>query len=490
MKTQKPILANPKIQRLQGPLISFIVHTLVIFCLLKFVTMKTEENVDELAVYIHNREIIEIEEVLPMEVQNIAELEDEAMSVPLEAPVSKDANLDQLEEFDFENLEMDESVEFNFNEPFVNEPLSNLYEISELYKTRTTKNRSNVLNKFGGSEAGQDALLNALRWLKGVQLENGSWVDKPAHTALAILSFLAHGDTTLSAEFGSSIQNALHFLVKSMPTDGTFCGNSAYVHGITTYALSEAYGITNIPFIKSAMDYGVSKIVDGQHVDGGYDYKYKKGKRWDLSIAGWQIQALKAAYAAGSDSPGILDALEKSTRFVKSTYKNGKFGYSSPGSGGNMTGVGTLCLQLLGKSKSLEARGGYNTIISKRIRKLQNIIDESNWSTKAAKHLYGWYYETQAVFHEGGNEWRKWNKLFQNVLLKNQHDDGHWQVNKASYGFKNDLSGKVYCTTLCCLQLSVYYRYLPTYKFVKENFLRHVKFDITNHNSESGIIIE
>ncbi len=440
MKRQETILVHPKIQRLQGPLISFVIHALVIFFLLKFVTMKTEESIDELAVYIHHRDRIEIEEISPVEAQDIAEFENEAILSPLEAPVTKDVNLDELDEIDFENVEIDERLEFNFNESFVNEPLSNLYEVSELYKSRTIKHRSNALNKFGGSEAGQDALLNALRWLKDVQSENGSWVNKPAHTALAILSFLAHGDTTLSEEFGSTIQNALHFLVKSMPSDGSVCGKSAYVHGITTYALSEAYGITNIPFLKSAMEYGVLKIVEGQQDDGGYDYKYKKGKRWGLSIAGWQIQAMKAAYAAGSECPGLLDALEKSTRFVKSTYKNGKFGYSSSGSGGNMTGVGTLCLQLLGKSKSKEAKGGYDTIISKRIKKLQNIIDESNWSTKAAKYLYGWYYETQAVFHKGGNEWKKWNRLFQNLLLQNQHDDGHWQVNKAAYGFKNSNS--------------------------------------------------
>jgi hypothetical protein len=475
-------------QQLKGPIISLAIHALYIYCLLKFVTLKTEEQVYELEIEVRDVEIKEIQEAVEPELLVADE------DVPIDDFLT-DVDFPAANEFiddvahEIDDVILESTDNFSGEEFLEIEPLASLFELPSHYSGRLQEKRNQVLKKYGASESSQTALLKALEWLKSVQEKNGSWAGNPAHTALGLLCFLAHGETPTSSEFGDTVQKAMHFLVKSMPSDGSICKNSTYAHGMVTYALSEAYAMTSVPMLVPAMNYGLQRIIDGQQVSGGFDYKYKKGKRWDLSIAGWQIQALKAGFAAGAEIPSLLTAMKKASEFVKTTYKNQKFGYSSPGSGKNMTGVGTLSLQLLGEGGSREVQGGCETILSRRMEKLGGILTEANWSKTAGKYLYGWYYDTQAMFHKGGSYWRKWNSIFQKVLTTFQEEDGHWEVGKASYGFKEDLSGKIYCTTLCCLQLEVYYRYLPTYKVVKTNFIRRAKLDITK-DDDVGLIIE
>ena len=43
-------------------------------------------------------------------------------------------------------------------------------------------------------------------------------------------------------------------------------------------------------------------------------------------------------------------------------------------------------------------------------------------------------------------------------MVKNQEADGHWESGTTHH------ANNVYDTTLCCLCLEVYYRYLPTYE--------------------------
>ena len=73
---------------------------------------------------------------------------------------------------------------------------------------------------------------------------------------------------------------------------------------------------------------------------------------------------------------------------------------------------------------------------------------------------------TQAVFQRGGSDWKKWNSLFQKHLLDNQHPEGYWLSPAKGIETERcsmvDIDNKVYSTTLCALQLTVYYRYLPS----------------------------
>jgi len=250
----------------------------------------------------------------------------------------------------------------------------------------------------------------------------------------------------------------------AVPESSTTGLSRAYTNGIVTYALAEAYGLTKIPFIKPALEKGLGFIVRGQQSNGGFDYSYKKGKRWDLSVAGWQIQAMKAGYVAGADVPNLMEAIEKGISYLKKvTFKNGKFGYAAPGSGGwAMQGAGTLCLQLVGQGGSAEAKAGV-----KNIRENHQVVWNNNKAFSS--DCYAWYYETQAMFHAGQSAWRKWNKQFSKELIANQKTDGHWDSPGKPTPKRKTRSeyDPYYSTCLCCLSLQVYYRYLPSYKMPK-----------------------
>ena len=99
-----------------------------------------------------------------------------------------------------------------------------------------------------------------------------------------------------------------------------------------------------------------------------------------------------------------------------------------------MTGVATLCLQLLGEGEDKEARGG--------MKALKMI--SCDWDKPGIySPLYGWYYITQAKFHQGGQTWSAWNNRFAGQYVRNQHEDGHWSFPTKETGSNQ---GDVYST--------------------------------------------
>jgi hypothetical protein len=479
-------------EHLTGPIISFFLHIIVLFLLTYLVRGKPEPPPPPIQVVVEEVEIKELEEPMVEEIEEVEEEEitEEAPSMEVEAPTPVESTADSaIEDASDDAPETDDDMDFE--EVLDVAPTSTPLKLAGLYGGRTKAGRAGSVRRFGGSKRGQDAVLKALRWLASVQRADGSWQNHGAHTGLALLCFLAHGETPLSEEFGLTVQKGMQWLANGMPTGDRIFGNRAYTHGIATYALAEAYGMTQIPFLRTAMENGLAKIVEGQQRGGGFDYRYAKGARWDLSVGGWQYQAMKAGYVAGASTPGLYDAIERGIKHLRQdVYKNYKFGYSSPGGGGNMTGVGTVALQLLGEPKCKEAVGGCETIAESRLAMYSKYLKEDHdyWLEHAGHPIYGWYYDTQAMFHRGGRTWKKWNSVFEKVLVKNQHKEGYWESEKG-HGGGRSLTGKIFTTTLCCLQLEVYYRYLPTFKMPKQGFIKEAKGGLMD-DEDTGLIIE
>ncbi len=348
--------------------------------------------------------------------------------------------------------------------------------LRDLYGTRTPEGRAAALQDHAGGHGGEteSAVLRALKWLKDNQRDDGSWQGEgsarspTAMTGLALLAFLAHGETPGSEYFGPTVRRALQFLIETdQREDGTFrnteVGNrgGVYAHGIASYALSEAYALTRIMEIRPAMEKAIAHIVQGQRPDGGYDYRFAKdGGERDrcTSVAGWMTQAMKAAHMANANVPGLEQAMENAARGFKLQYVSdaGHFIYAS-NSGGirhSMTPIGTLCLQLLGHARSAEARGGLRTISD-----WSPSWTNPNMSGGILEPVYVWYYTAQAFFHQGGPIWQRWNDTFAPMLVENQNEDGSWSW---THGRSADY-GPVYHTVFNALSLMVYYRYLPTY---------------------------
>jgi len=87
--------------------------------------------------------------------------------------------------------------------------------MSGIYGNRSPGARGRAMKKFGGNGIAEGAVLRALRWLKVNQAKDGSWPkSKHAMTSLALLTYMAHGETPESEEFGKTVQEAIKYLVK------------------------------------------------------------------------------------------------------------------------------------------------------------------------------------------------------------------------------------------------------------------------------------
>ena len=209
-----------------------------------------------------------------------------------------------------------------------------------------------------------------------------------------------------------------------------------------------------LPGMREAFENGVKTIIKYQQPGGSWVYgsgNYEANGREDLSVTGWQYQALKAAKLSGLKIDKLHAAIEKTVKYLQSKQtKDGGFG--NPNKGGynqwNLSGVGILGLQTLGQGKTAEIKKGI------KFAHEMFVQDPPNWSNV---NLYAWYYYAQAFFQNNGPEWKLWNETALPAILANQNKDGSWSPTALGGSEGGD---NIYSTALCTLMLEVYYRYL------------------------------
>ena len=348
----------------------------------------------------------------------------------------------------------------------------------------------------GGSMYGdpntEAAVLKALRWLKKTQKPNGSWSPAPvSNTGLAILAFLAHGETPASKEFGPTVEKALQFLigsiVKNKAGEPTFKGadGNEYATLIATYALCEAYGMTRNPNTKIVAMQTLQRIVNNQSPTGGWDYHMnKKSTRDDMSYAGWALQALKAGKMAGMHPEGLDECIKKAVKCLKTrNFKNGGFNYTAGGNPTGLTATGCLAMQLLGYMNEPEVRSALDFM-----RQWKPAF-KGEGGAKAGGPLPGHnpqyysYYAAQCKYQAGMCQgaapanvkaWQDWNLAMKalyppSIITPSEtipgpdgkpRKIGYWKMHPDEKTCQS--GGDTMATCLCALQLMVYYRYLPT----------------------------
>ena len=455
-------------ESLIGPVISTVFHIILIIVLAIFITDKVKEPIAEIEVVMEEVEEVEIEPP-PVEQPEPEEIQKEDTTNPVLTTVAVenvDTNDQALEDTNDDAPSTDDNMADQVVSDVIVSPSA--FASSSVMGGRSASGRASAVSKFGGSKVGQDNLLKALWWLKKVQNPDGSWgkAEMPAHTGLALLTFLAHGETPTSKHFGPTVKKAIMWLVNDPVGKRHGSHGRAYEHAIKSYALCEAYAMTGISMIEDAMNKNIRRVIDGMQKGGSYDYHYKKTNRQDLSLAGWNYQALKAAHVAGCEEKGLTEAIYKAIGWLKEhTRGENKFPYdtrdnepkqSKPRP--SMRAVGVLCLQLFGEGHCEEIKDDLEIIAKDDLAAYQ-------WETNLRQSLYGWYYATQTMFQEGGAKWRAWNRKFQKVLNDSQHPEGYWHnPNISAKVDGGDLTLKIYSTCLSALQLTVYYRYLPSSK--------------------------
>ena len=346
-----------------------------------------------------------------------------------------------------------------------------------------------------GDAQTEAAVLKALRWLKKTQLPNGSWKPSPvSNTGLAILAYLAHGETPSSKEFGPTVMKAMQFLIdstykkkdKNNKEVVSFKGadGNEYATLIATYALCEAYGMTRNPNTKIVAMQTLQRIVDNQGPTGGWDYGINsKSTRDDMSFAGWALQALKAGKMAGMHPKGLDECIKKAIKCLKTrNFKNNGFNYCAGGGPTGLTATGCLAMQLLGYMNEPEVKAALDTMRpwqpsfeGVKGKKLTEALPTAN-------PQYYCYYAAQCKYQAGMCQgatpanvktWQEWNlamKALYPRTIKTLPETvpgpdgkprkiGYWDCGKDS---TCKSAGDTMTTCLCALQLMVYYRYLPT----------------------------
>jgi len=341
----------------------------------------------------------------------------------------------------------------------------------------STAERLEKLRQNGGSAECEAAVSKALEWLKTKQNPDGSWGTgyKSAMTGMALLCYLGRCETPESPFYGENVMKGILYLIElskkneyGMIAENTKQSGATYEHGIATYALGEMYtlarlGSKSLPGMKEAFEKGVELIIKNQKPEGGWGYggtgdiAYNPEGGSDLSVTGWQYQALKAAKHTGLKIPKLTSSIALTMKYLeKMQTKDGGIGGTNREQAynqWNLTGTGVLGLQTLGKGKT--------SVIDKGIKFLRafTTAEPLDWNKNC--NLYCWYYYTQAFFQKGGDDWKFYNEQLLPQLLNNQAPDGSWKTERSNnIGSAGNMEGGIYKATLCTLQLEVYYRYL------------------------------
>lgn len=324
-----------------------------------------------------------------------------------------------------------------------------------------------------------DAAINrAVRFLLSQQQTNGSIADRGHENAMTSLAIMAlasvgHQPADPTAE-GAVMKKGLKFVLGSNRQDkagyfGASDGSRMYGHGIVTLMLTEMIGMGGDDLTDDAIHQACQKAIDviirSQRIKkpvfakGGWRYTPDAADS-DLSISVWQLMALRSAKNDGLDVPSstIDDAIGYLVRsFTSPVDVNGqprqaKNGFSYEANNDSptftMSAAGLLAMQVCGQYDSPLVAGATDWLKE----------HPPKWSERFV--LYGLYYYAQGMHQRGGETAESASQLVASELLKHQDANGFWQ---SSSGEEQN-AGKVYCTALAILSLSVKYHYLPIYQ--------------------------
>ena len=327
---------------------------------------------------------------------------------------------------------------------------------------------SSPVRAAGPSEHDVDeSIVRALRYLAQHQQPAGGWnVDAfsgeaTSATSLAVMSFLAAGHMPDEGPYGEIINRGVQFVIDHQEANGLLIHRRGhgpmYDHGISTLMLAEVSGLVperQAAATRKALERAIRLILASQVVpkpgsqSGGWRYNPLSADS-DLSVTGWQLLALRAAKDIGCDVPA--ENIDRAIDYVKRcSPRDGRgFGYQ-PGNSATpvLSGTGLLALQVCGQEDSAEVHRAAEYLALRPLRY------RDPW------YFYGVYYTTIGMYKRGGDDWKNARGLLFQELLANQSPDGSWQA-----GNQNEAPwGRVYCTAMSVLALSVEYEYLPIYQ--------------------------
>ena len=328
------------------------------------------------------------------------------------------------------------------------------------------------------------ALAHGLEWLAQNQGPEGNWTSNDLGlVSMGALAFLADGHTPGRGKYGRNVDLALNYVLSHARPSGLLNiadgQRDMYNHGLSTFVLGQAYGMTSDARISSVLERSLKLIASTQCKDGGWDYRAGAQDRGhDLSLAVMQAKALRSATDSGLEvSPEVI---KMAIRDVREHYSSrsgpqtneadqqrepGQFTYMKGGSGPTpaMAAAGVVCLQEFGQYDDWRIAKNMQ-ILSAEIKSKIKPGAPFNRDGRSAYDSYTLYYIGQAMYQVGGDSWRELYPLVRDNLIATQvrmpgdvHSDGAWHDTMRVSGVPGDL----YATAVSCFVLAIPNRYLP-----------------------------
>jgi hypothetical protein len=335
----------------------------------------------------------------------------------------------------------------------------------------------------------EQALSDGLAWLARQQGATGNWESNDLGlVSLGAMAFLSAGHLPGRGPYGDHVDRALAYVVQNAKPSGLLNiadqQRDMYNHGLATFVLAQAYGMTDDPKLGQALDQALKLIAQTQCEDGGWDYRARRQARGhDLSLAVMQAKALRSAVDSGFEVRN--DVIQLAIRSVREYYSAenqargfdplaeqgpGQFTYDGHSRTLAMAACGVVCLQEFGQyddwriPKNIEA-------IDKELQKLQ----VKRGRGEVPFDAYTLYYVSQALYQVGGAPWEEHYPRLREALVESQvkrpdqpAEHGSWRDTRWVHG----KPGMLYGTAVSCFVLSIPNRYLPILQEGKIESLR------------------
>jgi hypothetical protein len=341
----------------------------------------------------------------------------------------------------------------------------------------------------------EQALRRGLGWLERSQGREGNWTSNDLGlVSMGALAFLAAGEMPGRGPHGEALQKALDYVLtqaqkkKSGLLNISDAQRDMYNHGLSTFVLGQAYGMTSDPRIGPTLDRALRLIAQTQCRDGGWDYRAERQDQGhDLSLAVMQAKALRSAVDSGLEVPP--EVIEAAIVDVRRHYcpsgcsydadeaeqqkHPGQFGYSKGGGQATvaMAAAGVVCLQEFAQYDDWRIEKNMQ-LIEKAIR---DFGDPKAKRGQPPVDAYTLYYVGQALYQVGGKAWERSYPPLRDILVNSQtrqprpeNNDGMWIEN----GRVSGKPGELYMTSVCCFILAMPNRYLPILQEGKIDSLR------------------
>jgi len=324
------------------------------------------------------------------------------------------------------------------------------------------------------------ALDRGLAWLAANQTPAGNWGSNDLGlVATGALAFLAAGHTPGVGEYGPTVDKALGFIVANAKPSGllNIAGDhrDMYNHGLATFVLGQAYGMTGDPRIGRTLDKALKLIARTQGPAGGWNY-VAAPQDGDLSLCVMQAKALRSAVDSGLEIPP--EVIEKAISRVRMHYMPsngnpnqpeaqqravpGRFTYGVGGGNATiaMAAAGVVCMQEFGQYEDWRIGKSMEPVMAA----IAEAKPEATRSGKLPFDAYTLNYVAQSLYQVGGQGWRAHYPRLRDCIVASQVYDpavperGGWW---AAGAHVDGPPGQLYGTAVAAFVLAIPNRYLP-----------------------------